>query len=290
MTGEGGVAERILDAPAQAHSPAEPAPSPAQAEVTARVDQLLALVAPVEHTEAHPSGPVGASRIETPAEPALPIETQPTNVIGPAVAPTTPVVPPAPVPASNVPSSNASIAPDPGRTIAAKAAIATRVADEPASVPEVREQASASPPAPGRQAQQAAEPAAGRFVALRGAFLGSVRANPEHAASTIAKSEQAASIVPATPLPTAAIQLAQAAPAPSVTMELAAAQPAPAVAELLVEHQLDMAADGQWLDQLAKDIAAAGEEGTPLRFRLNPETLGSLRVEVTQQRDGAAIG
>jgi flagellar hook-length control protein FliK len=56
-----------------------------------------------------------------------------------------------------------------------------------------------------------------------------------------------------------------------------------------VEHQLDLAADGAWLDQLAKDIAAAGEDGAPLRFRLNPETLGSLRVEVTQQRDGAAI-
>jgi flagellar hook-length control protein FliK len=71
--------------------------------------------------------------------------------------------------------------------------------------------------------------------------------------------------------------------------EPAAGPAAPPVAELLVEHQLDLAADGAWLDQLAQDIAAAGEDGAPLRFRLNPETLGSLRVEITQARDGAAV-
>ncbi len=85
-----------------------------------------------------------------------------------------------------------------------------------------------------------------------------------------------------TPLPLAPTQ-------PMALASLQSTAQASAPAELLIEHQLDLAADGAWLDQLARDIAAAGEEGAPLRFRLNPETLGSLRVEITQARDGAAI-
>ncbi len=77
--------------------------------------------------------------------------------------------------------------------------------------------------------------------------------------------------------------------APLQPQPIAGAQPAHAPAEILVEHQLDLATDGAWLDQLASDIAAAGEDGAPLRFRLNPETLGSLRVEISQERHGAAV-
>jgi flagellar hook-length control protein FliK len=66
--------------------------------------------------------------------------------------------------------------------------------------------------------------------------------------------------------------------------------PEAAPSELLVEHQLDLAHEGEWLDQLARDIAqTAGGDKTPLRFRLNPETLGSLRVEITQDRNGTAV-
>jgi hypothetical protein len=61
-------------------------------------------------------------------------------------------------------------------------------------------------------------------------------------------------------------------------------------AELLIEHQLDMAHEGEWLDQLARDITrSAGSDSSPLRFRLNPENLGSLRVEISQDRNGAAV-
>ena len=60
--------------------------------------------------------------------------------------------------------------------------------------------------------------------------------------------------------------------------------------ELEIEHQLDMAHEGEWLDQLARDITrSAGSDGSPLRFRLNPENLGSLRVEISQDRNGAAV-
>jgi flagellar hook-length control protein FliK len=71
-------------------------------------------------------------------------------------------------------------------------------------------------------------------------------------------------------------------------------QPAPAPqvdsAQLSVERHLDVAHEGEWLDRLAKDIAqTAGTDRSPLRFRLNPETLGTLRVEITQERHGAAV-
>ena len=60
-------------------------------------------------------------------------------------------------------------------------------------------------------------------------------------------------------------------------------------AEQLIEQHLDLAHEGEWLDQLAKDIArSAGNEGG-LRFRLNPENLGSLHVEMTQGPAGATI-
>lgn len=60
--------------------------------------------------------------------------------------------------------------------------------------------------------------------------------------------------------------------------------------QLAIERQLDMAHEGEWLDQLAKDIAeTASSDKNPLRFRLNPETLGTLRVEITQDRNGAAV-
>jgi hypothetical protein len=60
--------------------------------------------------------------------------------------------------------------------------------------------------------------------------------------------------------------------------------------ELVIERQLDMAHEGEWLDQLARDITrSAGSDNSPLRFRLNPENLGSLRVEISQDRNGAAV-
>ena len=60
-------------------------------------------------------------------------------------------------------------------------------------------------------------------------------------------------------------------------------------AEQIIEQQLDLAHEGEWLDQLAKDIArSAGKEGG-LRFRLHPEHLGSLHIEMTQGAAGASI-
>jgi flagellar hook-length control protein FliK len=69
-----------------------------------------------------------------------------------------------------------------------------------------------------------------------------------------------------------------------------AAAPASPLQGLMMERQLDLAHQQNWIDQLARDISsAAGGEGGSLRFRLNPEHLGSLHVEIAQTHQGAAI-
>ena len=79
------------------------------------------------------------------------------------------------------------------------------------------------------------------------------------------------------------------APALSEAMPEAAGLEPAMPAEFAVEQQLDLSRDEQWLDQLAKDIAQTGGKDGQLRFRLNPETLGTLRVEVSQGQAGASI-
>jgi len=61
------------------------------------------------------------------------------------------------------------------------------------------------------------------------------------------------------------------------------------IADVAVDRQFDLARDGQWLDRLARDIAAAGSNDSPLRFRLHPQTLGHLQVELQQGDHGTAV-
>lgn len=88
-------------------------------------------------------------------------------------------------------------------------------------------------------------------------------------------------------------------PQPAVSPN--AAQPVPAAAEktmtvdgtsttdLSVERKLDLSRDSAWLDRLAHDIARAASDDSPLRFRLHPQTLGSLQVELQQGDRGTAV-
>lgn len=99
---------------------------------------------------------------------------------------------------------------------------------------------------------------------------------------TIPPASSAAPIAPTAQ----ALSLPAAAPIESAPM-MAAAEATPA-AEIILERQLDFAHEGEWLDQLAKDIARTGGDGQ-LRFRLNPEHLGSLHVELTQGAAGASV-
>jgi hypothetical protein len=107
---------------------------------------------------------------------------------------------------------------------------------------------------------------------------------------------------PAPPAPMvaqAAAPIATAEPQPALSPT--ASQPAPAVADkpatveatstadLAAERKLDLARDGAWLDRLARDIARSASDETPLRFRLHPQTLGHLQVELQQGDRGTAV-
>ena len=72
----------------------------------------------------------------------------------------------------------------------------------------------------------------------------------------------------------------------------AAADPAsatPSNSETLVKHHLDLARDSEWLDTLARDIARAAQHDSHLRFQLNPEHLGSLKVELINSAQGTSV-
>jgi flagellar hook-length control protein FliK len=73
------------------------------------------------------------------------------------------------------------------------------------------------------------------------------------------------------------------------SIEAAVAEPQLDAGEFAIERQLDVSAEGEWLDSLAKDIARAAGEGSTLRFKLNPENLGTLRVEITPQANGSMV-
>ncbi|WP_165799608.1 flagellar hook-length control protein FliK [Sphingomonas oleivorans] len=65
--------------------------------------------------------------------------------------------------------------------------------------------------------------------------------------------------------------------------------PRPAPADLVLQSQLDLAHDGAWLDGLARDIVHAAARETELRFHLNPEHLGTLKIELQNGADGTAV-
>jgi flagellar hook-length control protein FliK len=97
----------------------------------------------------------------------------------------------------------------------------------------------------------------------------------------------------AAPDPAQAIQAVMGA----IADRIAAPQPAPAdgaaqqapIADRVMTHHLDLARDSAWLDRLARDIASSGATDGPMRFRLNPETLGHMHVELTQGDRGTSI-
>lgn len=78
-------------------------------------------------------------------------------------------------------------------------------------------------------------------------------------------------------------------PADQVASTASPLAPAADIGGQLIEHHLDLAHEGRWLDQLAKDIARAGSADGQLRFRLDPENLGRLNVELRNGDTGTAI-
>lgn len=60
-------------------------------------------------------------------------------------------------------------------------------------------------------------------------------------------------------------------------------------ADAQVTRELSVGRDGQWLDTLARDIAATAGKDGQLSFRLDPQHLGSLTVHISHSADGASI-
>lgn len=96
----------------------------------------------------------------------------------------------------------------------------------------------------------------------------------------------AASAAPAQSIAAASIAIAGV-PSPQPADTTAAQMPT--VEQTVMEHHLDLARDSAWLDQLARDIVSTAASDSKLRFRLNPEHLGSLHVELIRQDDGAVV-
>lgn len=103
----------------------------------------------------------------------------------------------------------------------------------------------------------------------------------ERPASVVAGAPPADSAAPAS-APAAPIISAAPAPVPLATA-------AATVAQALAAQVLTIAADGAWIDALARDISRMASGSGDLRFRLTPETLGELRVEISQSERGAVI-
>jgi flagellar hook-length control protein FliK len=98
----------------------------------------------------------------------------------------------------------------------------------------------------------------------------------------------------AAPAPAAELPQPALSPAATQSVTAAAADKTATVdgtraTDLAAERKLDLARDSAWLDRLAHDIARAGSDDAPLRFRLHPQTLGSLQVELQQGDRGTAV-
>lgn len=153
---------------------------------------------------------------------------------------------------------------------------------------------SASPAAALQSLLQLGAPALSRAFGFTAKMTPSDRVDPTAATTgTETKPVNASAFLVSTILPLLpeslhATVLGQSAPIEAATASAPTAPPLDAAHEM-IEQQLDLAHEGEWLDQLAKDIArSAGKEGG-LRFRLNPANLGSLHVEMTQGPAGASI-
>ena len=109
-----------------------------------------------------------------------------------------------------------------------------------------------------------------------------------------AKDDRKANATDSKPMPdqsSAVTSLAGAAavtPTANVPPAAAAGMQQSAPAEI-APHHLDLVKDSEWLDSLAKDITRAAQSDTHLRFQLNPEHLGSLKVEVLNGANGTSV-
>lgn len=327
--GEGDLFARLLavlpDAPGGALAgatlpPATVQPAPADQEEQPPEAMPLAIAGfdvPVLRTEAAPAPPVATPAGAPLPDPAVPVAAAPVPVrpdmpAAPEARAPAPVAPPpgtaapsptvelpntvpgatAPAPQAAAPEAKPGSAPGPaaGPVPSPVALLAEGLGDK--FVPDA-----ANPAAP----PKAAPPTAPAEAGARAAIVAPIQIPipPEARPQPKAVRNAAAPTEAPAPAPAAAQGTAPLQPppfaidAPTTPAPVAGAAPSgpllAAAPDLAIEQQLDLAHEGEWLDRLARDIArTAGGEGA-MRFRLNPETLGALKVEVAQGDQGAHV-
>jgi flagellar hook-length control protein FliK len=252
---------------------ADPADAPSDAA------QLAALAPLLQSLPAVVAAPVAAPAIMAAPAPATPPKIETTSAKTPATTaplPTAaPTLAPAPIPAGRLKQVKAQAqTDDAGADTGSEEPAAALDAAAKEAISAARRVIEASLRAAGPALAEAA-PKAVRAVASALHTVTDALPRALAAETRAAIDDIAASTALAAP--------AAAAPSPS-----AAAQPRE-VAGPTADRALDLANDAEWLDRLARDIAqAAGNEGT-IRFRLHPQTLGHLRVELSQGDHGTSI-
>ena len=273
---EGASPEELVSLLAPPAQPAAPLPQPAPRPVSSAED------------------PVAEAPVRGQQPPTVPIDQPP--AFAPAVGPVPATVRSAPPEAtvgidSKAPAAPAPSSPPPVR--AAKAVKSEATALVAAHETEIGIEGEAKPAPPVGHAKATAEvrPEVSPLRPVVGTDRGQTRApapaktmatrTVERAAAPAVEMAPppAATAAPASPMPQAQPFRAEAAPG-----ELPAPATAPAG-----EGELDLQNDAEWLDRLARDIARAGDGTAPLRFRLHPQTLGHLGVELVQTEQGTHV-
>jgi hypothetical protein len=272
------------DAPQIALAEAEAPAADPSAEAMAAAQQLLAVAAPqmlragrnTPDAAGEPSEAAEETEAEAPAPDCLASAVAPAAMSAPALPPTTAE----PAPAA------------PHDAVALEMPKGKGEGPVPPGAPGVRKEAAPALPTeagkPIRDASQALRQHPGLAALLREAISLPVPAARSARAGEASLLSIAAADAPAGPAPPIAL-FVQPLAVPDNAGEPLPLDPSADAGTMMIERQLDLAQDGAWLDQLAKDIARSAGEASPLRFRLNPENLGSLHVEITPDKGGAAI-
>jgi hypothetical protein len=83
--------------------------------------------------------------------------------------------------------------------------------------------------------------------------------------------------------------LATVAATPVVAQSSVAPQPVADLSASLGAQVVDMGVSGQWIDNLARDIAGLSANGAQGRFQINSDRLGAVQVDIRQGDHGAAV-
>ena len=277
----GGDAPAPEGAAAEDQNAAAPATddAPETKDAPSEAAQLAALAPMLQSLPAM----VPASVLADPAAPATTPQVQPKVAADDGKAPAPPPTAVLPTPVPNPGARIRQVKPEPETATTDAAGDGTPAAP----VPEV---AAREAVAAARRAIETAMRPAAPPLPEGAPRVAQAPARPAAPAAPVAREAKAGTLAMAMAAPeidieTASAFAAQPAPAPT---QAAAAQPRESAAPA-PQRTLDLANDAEWLDRLARDIAqTAGNEGT-IRFQLHPQTLGHLRVELSQGEHGTAI-